>query len=510
MKNAPLTYVSTRGRSPEDGFEDVVLGGLAPDGGLYVPEDGWPKVTSQELAEWRPLPYHALAAKVLSKFTGGSIPEEDLLGICKRAYRPGLFANRDPSFVSGGSEFDGNILDIAPLTWLERWHQRGREKPISGYGILELSNGETLAFKDIGMRLLSELFEYLLEKRDETINILGATSGDTGSAAEYAFRGQKRVRVFMLSPQGRMSEFQRAQMYGLTDSNIFNIAIEGTFDDGQDMVKAASSDLEFKAACKIGAVNSINLARIIAQVVYYFKGYFAATESNEERVSFAIPTGNLGNGLAGHVARMMGLPIGRIVLATNENDVLDTFFRTGNYRPRTSAETFVTSSPSMDISKASNFERFIYDLLGGYSDVVELLFKRLDVSKGGTGYFDLSEGEAFKGIRQRFGIESVASDHANRVRMMRRVSDYYGGLKIDPHTADAVFAACAVREMTEIMVVLATAQVAKFPDTGMEAFGEVPRRPTGFDGIENLPLRYEDMGIDVDALKAYVARVCAG
>jgi threonine synthase len=224
-----------------------------------------------------------------------------------------------------------------------------------------LSNGPTLAFKDMAMQLLGNLFEYALAKQNAELNIFGATSGDTGSAAEYAMRGKKGIRVFMLSPHKKMSAFQTAQMFSLQDPNIFNIAIEGVFDDAQDMVKAVSNDLEFKAKHKIGTVNSINWARVVAQVVYYFRGYLSATTSNDQKVSFTVPSGNFGNICAGHIARMMGLPIDKLVAATNENDVLDEFFRTGVYRVRKSAETYHTSSPSMDISKASNFERFVYD-----------------------------------------------------------------------------------------------------------------------------------------------------
>ena len=226
-----------------------------------------------------------------------------------------------------------------------------------------MSNGPTLAFKDIALQLLGNLFEYVLARATGSINILGATSGDTGSSAEYAMRGKRGIAVFMLSPKGRMSPFQQAQMFSLADPNIFNLAIEGTFDDCQDLVKAVANDAAFKARWKIGAVNSINWARIAAQVVYYFKGYFAATDGQRaSSVDFAVPSGNFGNILAAHVAREMGLPIRRLILATNENDVLDEFFRTGRYRPRSARETHATSSPSMDISKASNFERFIFDV----------------------------------------------------------------------------------------------------------------------------------------------------
>ena len=317
-------------------FCEILLEGLAPDGGLYLPER-YPQVDAATLAKWRGLPYAELAFEILSLYID-DIPAEDLQAICRKTYTEEVFGTQE----------------IVPLKKLE-----------DGLCLEALSNGPTLAFKDMAMQLLGNLFEYELARRGEELNILGATSGDTGSAAEYAMRGKKGVRVFMTSPHGRMSPFQQAQMFSLQDANIHNLAIEGVFDDCQDIVKAVSNDLEFKRKYKIGTVNSINWARLVAQVVYYFAGYFQATRgSNDQKVSFTVPSGNFGNICAGHVARMMGLPIEKLVLATNENDVLDEFFRTGVYRVRSSADTHETSSPSMDISKASNFERFVFDLLG--------------------------------------------------------------------------------------------------------------------------------------------------
>ncbi|MFN4065040.1 MAG: threonine synthase, partial [Parazoarcus communis] len=316
-----MKYISTRGHvgqpaNPE--FCDILLGGLAPDGGLYLPES-YPRIGRAELDAWRSLSYAGLAFEILSRFIT-DIPAADLKAICDKTYTADVYRHARPG---------DDTAKITPVHWLEQ----GR------LGLLELSNGPTLAFKDMAMQLLGNLFEYVLAKRGESINILGATSGDTGSAAEYAMRGKQGVRVFMLSPHGKMSAFQRAQMYSLQDENIFNIAVTGMFDDAQDIVKAVSNDLEFKAKYKIGAVNSINWARVAAQVVYYFKGYFEATTSNDQQVAFCVPSGNFGNICAGHIARMMGLPVAKLILATNENDVLDEFFRTGVYRPRKTAET---------------------------------------------------------------------------------------------------------------------------------------------------------------------------
>src|SRR5262245_58682053 len=305
----------------------------------------------------RRMGYRELAFAVLSKFAD-DIPAGDLRRIVDATYTKKVF----------GSD------DITPVKMLE-----------DGLYLLGLSEGPSLAFKDVALQLLGNLFEYALAKKGERINILGATSGDTGSSAEYALRGKKNVNVFMLSPHGRMSAFQAAQMYSLQDKNIFNIAIRGVFDDCQDIVKAISGDAAFKSKYRIGAVNSINWARIVAQTVYYFKAYFAVTKKNGDPVSFSVPSGNFGNIYAGHVARSMGLPIKSLAVATNENDVLDEFFRTGRYRVRKPAEVHATSSPSMDISKSSNFERYAYDLVGRDGKALRDLWGKLE----STGAVDL-------------------------------------------------------------------------------------------------------------------------
>jgi threonine synthase len=332
-----LKYISTRGNAPGRGFSEILLEGLAPDGGLYLPER-YPRIDAAMLDRWRELPYAEVAFELLSLFID-DIPAEDLHRLVQRTYTAQLFG-------------DARITPLRPLG--------------PGLYLEGLSNGPTLAFKDLAMQLLGQLFEYELGRRGEHLNVLGATSGDTGSAAEHALKGKRGIHVFMLSPRGRMSPFQQAQMFSLQEPNIHNLAIEGVFDDCQDIVKAVSNDLDFKRRHRIGTVNSINWARLLAQVVYYVVGYLQTTPRRPggttaplAEVSFAVPSGNFGNICAGHVARMMGLPIRRLVLATNENNVLDEFFRTGTYRVRAAHETHETSSPSMDISKASNFERFV-------------------------------------------------------------------------------------------------------------------------------------------------------
>jgi threonine synthase len=479
-----MKYISTRGLSPALTFSDILLGGLAPDGGLYLPEQ-YPVIDRATLAYWRKLSYAELAYEIFRLYVD-DIPAADLKALVEKTY------NAKTYHFSRVAE---KATDITPLTTLE-----------PGLHLLELSNGPTLAFKDMAMQLLGNLFEYVLAKRGEQINILGATSGDTGSAAEYAMRGKQGVRVFMLSPHGKMSAFQRAQMYSLQDENIFNIAVRGMFDDAQDIVKAVSNDAAFKAQYKIGAVNSINWARVMAQIVYYFKGYFEATADTNvdenEKVSFCVPSGNFGNICAGHVARMMGLPIDRLVLATNENDVLDEFFRTGIYRPRQTAETYVTSSPSMDISKASNFERFAFDLVGRDATQVRELWAKVDAG----GSFDLSQTPYFERLPE-FGFQSGSSSHADRLATIQYCWDRYR-VMIDTHTADGLKVALEERSPATEMVVLETAQAVKFAETIQEALVLEPPRPQDLEGIELLPQHVEVIDPDVTAVKAIIQANC--
>ena len=478
----PLKYISTRGNAPAKTFTEILLGGLAPDSGLYLPEQ-YPQVGAAELEQWRTLGYADLAYAVLSKFIT-DMPAADLKAIIAKTYRPEVYSN---------ARSDSDTRQIAPLRTLE-----------PGLHILELSNGPTLAFKDMAMQLLGNLFEYALDRQHGELNILGATSGDTGSAAEYAMRGKRGIRVFMLSPHGKMSAFQRAQMYSLQDPNIFNIAIRGVFDDAQDMVKAISNDHAFKAQYKIGTVNSINWARVSAQIVYYFKGYFAATRSNDEEVAFAVPSGNFGNICAGHIARMMGLPIGQLILATNENDVLDEFFRTGVYRPRGTAQTWHTSSPSMDISKASNFERFIFDLVGRDAAKVTSFWSRVDAG----GAFDI-KSTAYWDELPEYRFVSGSSTHADRLQTIRTTWEKYG-VMIDTHTADGLKVGLEQRQPGLPLICLETALPAKFEETLREALGRAPERPAGLDGIEDLPQRCEVMDADVTQLKDFIAKHASG
>ncbi len=470
-------YISTRDNTQTKAkFSDILLGGLAPDGGLYLPAE-YPQLNDAQLSHWRELlrteGYAALAGEVLQLFID-DIPAEDLKAMAKRAYTYPKFDNEE----------------IVPVTKLN-------EQLYIGH----LSYGPTAAFKDMAMQLLGELFEYELNRRGEKLNILGATSGDTGSAAEYAMRGRAGIKVFMLTPKGRMTPFQQAQMFGLDDPNIFNIALDGVFDDCQDVVKAVSADAEFKAKHRIGAVNSINWARLLAQVVYYISIWLKLTERNDQQISFSVPTGNFGDICAGHVAKQMGLPIDRLIVATNENDVLDEFFRTGEYRVRSSVDTFETSSPSMDISKASNFERFVFDLLDRDPNRITDLFGT-QVAQGG---FSLAGDPGMARATKDYGFLSGRSTHADRVATIGKCHADYGVL-IDPHTADGVKVASdwADHVLTPI-VCLETALPVKFAETITEAIGSEPEVPTRFAEILAAPRHITDLPNDVETVKQFIA-----
>jgi threonine synthase len=452
-----VRYVSTRGAAPPKRFTEILLEGLASDGGLYVPE-AFPQV---DLARLRPLGYPDLAGEILGLYMDDVA---GLKGLVERTYSARRFGD----------------AEITPLKTLE-----------PGLHLLGLSNGPTLAFKDIALQLLGELFEHALNEKNETLNILGATSGDTGSAAEHAMRGKRGIRVFMLSPHKRMSAFQSAQMYSLQDPNIHNLAVKGVFDDCQDVVKAVNADAAYKARHRIGAVNSINWARVAAQVVYYFRGYFAATRSNNEPVSFAVPSGNFGNIYAGYVARRMGLPIRGLILASNENDVLDRFFRTGTYRVTRKVKP--TTSPSMDISKASNFERYAFDLVGRDPARVKMLWRSLD-----------AEGEFELPLPPQSPFVSGKSTHRDRIATIRRVFEKYG-VMIDPHTADGVKVGLEHREAGVALVCLETALPVKFAAILRDALGREPERPAEFRDLERLPQRFTVIEPDAEAVKRYIA-----
>ncbi|MBL3687682.1 threonine synthase [Leucobacter zeae] len=470
-----MKYISTRGGMEPAPYSAILLEGLATDGGLVVPETV-PQVTPEQIESWRGLSYPELATEVLA-LLATDIPREELAAMCRRAYSAENFA----------------AAEVVPLTAID-----------DRVTLVGLSEGPTLAFKDMAMQFLGQSLEYVLARSDRTLNIVGATSGDTGSAAEYALRGKEGIAVFMMSPQGRMSDFQRAQMYSLTDDNIHNIAVEGVFDDCQNLMKALSEDMEFKRAHHLGAVNSVNLGRVSAQMVYYFWAWLRATDAvpAAERagyeVSFTVPSGNFGNILSGYTAKSMGLPIRRLVLAANENNVLDEFFRTGVYAPRGAVDTHATSSPSMDISKASNLERFVFEVLGRDPERLSAAWREL----AETGRIDLSAEQSR--FEAEFGFQSGTSTHADRVETIRAVHAE-SGIVLDPHTADGVKVAREHLEPGVPMLVLETAKPAKFPDIVFEATGLRIGMPEHLADLLDLPQHVTEMGNDEAALREFVA-----
>ncbi|MDJ1372104.1 threonine synthase [Gulosibacter molinativorax] len=479
-----MKYVSTRGQMAPASFSDVLLDGLASDGGLVVPAE-IPTISAEQRESWRELSYPDLAIEIVSLYAT-DIPREDLEKIIRAAYSAERFA----------------APETVPLTKLD-----------ARITLVGLSEGPTMAFKDLAMQFLGEVMPYVLQKRDRTLNILGATSGDTGSAAEHAFRGKPNISVFMLSPQGRMSAVQRAQMYSLDDENIHNIAIDGNFDDCQNLVKVINNDAEFKAKHAIGAVNSINFGRICAQIVYYFWAWLRATDAltPEQReatvttaeretslISIAVPSGNFGNIFAGHLARQMGLPIHRLILATNENNVLDEFFRTGIYTPRTRENTLVTSSPSMDISKASNLERFVRELFGEDVDAFVESWTQLD-SEG-----TLNLTAFLPRFIEEFGIITDSSTHEDRIETIRSEFEATGVI-VDPHTADGLTVARRLNEVEGRILVLETAKPEKFGETIEEALGdETPAPSPELQALLALPQHTVEMTNSADELRDYI------
>ncbi|MGF6824107.1 threonine synthase [Microbacterium sp. ZKA21] len=463
-----MQYISTRGGMQPLPYCETLLEGLAPDGGLAVPEV-MPTVDGETLERWRALTYPQLATEVLGLFAT-DIPREELARMTDAAY----------------ADFPGAVVPL-----------RSIDDDITLVG---LSEGPTLAFKDMAMQFLGQVVEYALERKGSVLNILGATSGDTGSAAEHALRGKERISVFMLSPQGRMSAFQRAQMFSLDDANVHNIAVDGVFDDCQNLVKALAGDLDFKRAQHLGAVNSINLARITAQVVYYFWAWLRATDAGGwTELSFTVPSGNFGNILSGFYAKQMGLPIRRLVLAANENNVLDEFFRTGVYRPRSAAQTLATSSPSMDISKASNLERFIFELVDRDASRVVGAWRELDQQ----GFFDFT-GEQPR-FEEEFGIVSGTSTHADRLATIKAVYEASGDI-IDPHTADGVKVARENVESGVPMLVLETAKPQKFAETILEAIGVQLEYSPELQAMLEAPQHVTELADDEQALRAFIEK----
>lgn len=431
-----MRYISTRGHPDRLSFNDVLLAGLAPDGGLYVPEE-YPQLSTKDLDDMRSWSYHQICYFISRRFIGKDIKPGDLHRIIERSYDPRLFGS----------------TDITPIQPIAR-----------GFGLLKLSNGPTLAFKDIALQYLANLMDHVLQERDERLNILGATSGDTGSAAEEAVRGLERLRIFMLSPHGRMSEFQKMQMYRIHDPRVFNLVPDGNFDDCQAAVKLVNEDADFKEQYSIGAVNSINWARIMAQVVYYVYAYTRTVANDHDRLTVSVPSGNFGNALAAYVAGRMGIKI-RVLVATNENDVLNDFFWNGLYRIRKGDEVVKTQSPSMDIASASNFERLMFDQVGRNSSHLVQLWQLL----GKTGEFSWNMNH------DRLGSIRFQSGTATDAEVRETIKHLFGTsrLVIDPHTAVALKVAWDQFDGNGLgpWLIAETAQPAKFSDAIEQAIG---------------------------------------
>ncbi len=456
-----MRYLSTRGHAPVLDFEAVVLAGLASDGGLYVPEN-FPQVTPQQLASWRSLSYTGLALEVMHPYVGNALTRDELKSLIDGAYA---------SFRHSA---------IAPLKQLgdDQW-------------LLELFHGPTLAFKDFALQLLGPMVDFFLKRADQKVVVVGATSGDTGSAALAGMRGRARIQSFILFPHGRVSDVQRRQMTTMTDVNIHNIAVEGTFDDCQDIVKSLFADAAFRNAHNLVAVNSINWARILAQVVYYF---YAALRlgAPSQAVSFCVPTGNFGDIYAGYVAKQMGLPIDRLIIASNRNNILTRGLNTGTYKMQGVQPSL---SPSMDIQISSNFERLLFDLYG--RDAPALEGAMIDLRTSGSQTLSAA---AWAGLKQDFDAHCVEDDET--LQTIRRIYDQTGEL-LDPHTAVGIASAQACNTRTPL-VTLATAHPAKFPDAVKQASSIHPALPPHLANLFDLPERFDILPNARDAVASYI------
>ncbi|WP_308720212.1 threonine synthase [Komagataeibacter xylinus] len=461
-----MRYISTRGQAPVRDFSSVLLAGLAEDGGLYLPES-WPELSVDDWRSLRGLPYPELAARIIAPFAEGSITHDVLLKLCREAY----------------ARFDHPA--IVPLTQVE-----------DGLFVQELFHGPTLAFKDMAMQLLGRLFDHVLTERDQKVTIVGATSGDTGSAAIEACRGRERLRVVILHPEGRTSEVQRRQMTTVLEPNVTNLAVKGTFDDCQDLVKAMFADQPFRTDMNLSAVNSINWARIAAQVPYYVYAALALGAPDRE-VSFAVPTGNFGNVLAAWVARRMGLPIRALCVGSNRNDILSRFLNENDM----SIHGVVPSlSPSMDIQVSSNFERLLFELLDRDAAACTRImtdFRKTGVMKVATPVWDRANA-LFHGM----ALDDDAT--AAEIRTLNTRSHYLA----DPHTAIGIAAGRAFREPGIPMVAMSTAHPAKFPDAMAKATGIRPALPDSLADLYDRPERYTvvpaDLGVIEDKVRAAV------
>ncbi|TLM69291.1 MAG: threonine synthase [Deltaproteobacteria bacterium] len=457
-----MRYLSTRGQVRGIPFKQAVMMGLAEDGGLLLPES-IPQFTPGDLDALAKLDYPELAFQVMARFID-DIPSADLKTLIDRSYATFTHPEVTPVVSTGGVH------------------------------ILELFHGPTLAFKDVALQLLGNLFEYLLAETGEHMNILGATSGDTGSAAIYGVRGKRGINIFILHPHGKVSPVQEMQMTTVTDPNVYNLAIRGTFDDGQRIVKEIFSDLDFKHRFALGAVNSINWARVLAQVVYYVHAWAAVRRATgSESIDVSVPTGNFGDIFAGYVARRMGVPIRRLILATNANNILTRFVNEGEYAI---GDVHPTLSPSMDIQVASNFERYLYYLYG--QDPLRVRNAFAGFASSGRMTFTAEEQRQ---VGAEFSSLSVGDDD-----ILQEIRDFHAttGYILDPHTAVGVRAGRTLAGDGVPMVCLATAHPAKFPEAVHRAIGQTPPRPASLDGLEQRPRRCEVVEAQTGVIKTFV------
>jgi threonine synthase len=461
MKNQ-INYISTRGEAEKLGFQQAVLTGLATDGGLLIP-DAIPDVSAR-LADWAALSYEELAYEITRLFT--DIPEADLRELIEASY----------------STF--RVPDVCPVV------------SVGGVRVLELFHGPTLAFKDVALQWLGNLFEYILERTGKHLNILAATSGDTGSAAIYGVRGKANIHIFVMHPDGRVSPTQERQMTSVLDDNVFNLAVKGTFDDCQRMMKAIFRDVPFKQQHALGTVNSVNWARVLAQIVYYFyAGLRVMKEEGVQQVQFSVPTGNFGDILAGYYATRMGLPVSRLILATNENDILSRFFRTGIYGL---GEVVPTLSPSMDIQVASNFERYLYYKLGESGERVREIMEHFDA----TGSLSVPK-QTQDAVDPLFA--ACATDRDQTLEVIRRYHRDHGYL-VDPHTATGIHAAEELADGALPVICLATAHPAKFSQAILVATGEDLAHHEILDGLVDAETRCVTLDACEQAIRDYVVR----
>ena len=459
-----MRYLSTRGMVRGIPFKRAVMMGLAEDGGLLLPES-IPQFSSGDLDALAKLAYPELAFQVLARFID-DIPSTELKALIDRSYA---------SFTHP---------EITPVVKQDNVY------------ILELFHGPTLAFKDVALQLLGNLFEYLLLASGAHMNILGATSGDTGSAAIYGVRGKRGINIFILHPAGKVSPVQELQMTTVTDPNVYNLAIRGTFDDGQRIVKEIFGDLDFKKRFALGAVNSINWARVLAQVVYYFFAWArVSAATGSEQVDFSVPTGNFGDIFAGCIARRMGLPIRHLVLATNANNILTRFVNAGDY---SIGDVHPTLSPSMDIQVASNFERYLYYLYG--QDPMRVRNAFAEFARSGRLAFTLGERRQVTSEFRSHSVDDLAI--IDEIRSFHSATGYV----LDPHTAVGVRAGRVLATGDVPMLCLATAHPAKFPEAVHQAIGRDPDRPASLDGLEQRPRRCETIDAETGEVKKFVER----